>query len=351
MALYKILIVKLQFNGATVTEYQSNIEAHAEMRTIKDGTPNDREEYGKANRTSLPTGESPVKVGSLCEKTLTPTTTPIGPCKLPRKFAAYCRNNYETWKPALFLEEPEDPNRRCHYAKQLVYPGTGVEYSPEELKSQKFITCLTEMQRLKEQSAQLKAEITVKTEVSEHITPEIQETGAVQQQQAQQNLESSAATVVANANEPTNSHKHRTSTNEQSEANGVEPLGQSFQHAISYSQTQIHLQQQNHQHNPYHHYPSNTINYNCQNEKQQQFQQQNKLENGSDDLEDQIEASTIRLGENKTIKIKFKKERQQHGHTIKGNNYVIEGIYQQEVINSSSFVFQLVKYECFLLLY
>nr|XP_014098767.2 probable inactive serine/threonine-protein kinase bub1 [Bactrocera oleae] len=325
-----------QFNGATVTVYQSNLEAHTEASTVNDGTENDREEYGKANRSSLPTeGGHHVKVETICEKTLTPTTTPIGPCKLPRKFAAYCRNNYETWKPALFLEEPEDPNRRCHYAKQLVYPGTGVEYSPEELRAQKFITRLTEMQRLKEEAAQLKAEITVKTEESEHITQEIQEIGAVQQQHVQQHLEASAATVGVNVNGSTNNHKHRVSTNEQSEVNGVEPIGQNYQHSTAYSQTQIQLQQQHHQHNLYRH----TIQHNYQNEKQHQFQQQNKsvneLDNGLDDLEDQIEASTIRLGENKTIKIKFKKERQQHGHTIKGNNYVIEGIYQQEVSAAS----------------
>uniref|UniRef100_A0A0K8W7L0 Mitotic checkpoint serine/threonine-protein kinase BUB1 n=1 Tax=Bactrocera latifrons TaxID=174628 RepID=A0A0K8W7L0_BACLA len=325
-----------QFNGATVSVYQNNPETHADASTFKNGTPNEREEYGKANRTTLPTeGGHTVKVEPICEKTLTPTTTPIGPCKLPRKFAAYCRNNYETWKPALFLEEPEDPNRRCHYAKQLVYPGTGVEYSPEELRAQKFITRLTEMQRLKEEAAQLKAEITVKTEESEPTTQEIQEIGAVQQQHLQQHLEVPVANEGVNVNVSTNNHKHRASTNEQSGTNGVEPIAQNYQHISAYSQTQIQLQQQHHQHNLYRH----TIQQNYQNEKQQQFQQQNKsvneVDNGLDDLEDQIEASTIRLGENKTIKIKFKKERQQHGHTIKGNNYVIEGIYQQEVSAAS----------------
>uniref|UniRef100_A0A0A1XEG1 Mitotic checkpoint serine/threonine-protein kinase BUB1 n=1 Tax=Zeugodacus cucurbitae TaxID=28588 RepID=A0A0A1XEG1_ZEUCU len=326
-----------QFNGATV--YQNNVETHSETRTAKNISSNEREEYAKPNRTSFTTEGSHVKVESTCEKTLTPTTTPIAPCKLPRKFAAYCRNNYETWKPALFLEEPEDPNRRCHYAKQLVYPpGTGVEYSPEELRAKKYITQLIEVKRLKEQAAQLKSEVVVKTEVSEHITQEIQEIGAVQQQQAQQNIESSAANVGVNANAPTNSHKHRPSTNEQTGANGVEPSAQQhYQHTITYAQTQIQLQQQHHHHQQLYRH---TINHNYHSEKQQQFQQQNKqtvteLENGLDDLEDQIEASTIRLGENKTIKIKFKKERQQHGHTIKGSNYVIEGIYQQEVSAAS----------------
>lgn len=37
------------------------------------------------------------------------------------------------------LEEPDDPSRVCHYAKQLVYPpGAGIEFSPEEILSRKF---------------------------------------------------------------------------------------------------------------------------------------------------------------------------------------------------------------------
>ncbi|KAH8341579.1 hypothetical protein KR059_010461 [Drosophila kikkawai] len=59
--------------------------------------------------------------------------------RLPRNFHAYGRNNHETWKPALTLEEPDDPSRVCHYAKQLVYPpGAGIEYSPEEILSRKY---------------------------------------------------------------------------------------------------------------------------------------------------------------------------------------------------------------------
>ncbi|KAH8297965.1 hypothetical protein KR018_003202 [Drosophila ironensis] len=59
--------------------------------------------------------------------------------RLPRNFYSYGRNNHETWKPALTLEEPEDPSRVCRYAKQLVYPlGAGIEYSPEEIRARKY---------------------------------------------------------------------------------------------------------------------------------------------------------------------------------------------------------------------
>ncbi|EDW54356.1 mitotic checkpoint serine/threonine-protein kinase BUB1 beta [Drosophila sechellia] len=68
-----------------------------------------------------------------------PVSNEVAGLRLPRNFHAYGRNNHETWKPALTLEEPDDPSRVCHYAKQLVYPpGAGIEYSPEEILARKF---------------------------------------------------------------------------------------------------------------------------------------------------------------------------------------------------------------------
>ncbi|KAH8281982.1 hypothetical protein KR054_004566 [Drosophila jambulina] len=67
------------------------------------------------------------------------TVNEVSGLRLPRNFHAYGRNNHETWKPALTLEEPDDPSRVCHYAKQLVYPpGAGIEYSPEEILARKY---------------------------------------------------------------------------------------------------------------------------------------------------------------------------------------------------------------------
>ncbi|XP_055375084.1 mitotic checkpoint serine/threonine-protein kinase BUB1 [Condylostylus longicornis] len=59
--------------------------------------------------------------------------------KIPANFARYSRNNYEMWKPLLFLEEPFDENKRCMYQKHLVYPGDQNEYSPEEIRAKKWI--------------------------------------------------------------------------------------------------------------------------------------------------------------------------------------------------------------------
>lgn len=72
--------------------------------------------------------------------------------RLPRNFYAYGRNNHETWKPALTLEEPDDPTRVCRYAKNLVYPaGAGIEYSPEEILARKY-------KQVMEQKAELAAQ-------------------------------------------------------------------------------------------------------------------------------------------------------------------------------------------------
>ncbi|XP_055836794.1 uncharacterized protein LOC129905350 [Episyrphus balteatus] len=67
-----------------------------------------------------------------------PHDIPLGNVKLPAQFATYCRNNYEVWKPALFLEEPDDPYKRCQYQKTLVYPGGDIEFSPEEIRAKKW---------------------------------------------------------------------------------------------------------------------------------------------------------------------------------------------------------------------
>ncbi|SPP79533.1 uncharacterized protein LOC117581940 isoform X1 [Drosophila guanche] len=92
----------------------------------------------------------------------TPTLSPaanseVAGLRLPRNFHPYGRNNHETWKPALTLEEPDDPSRVCHYAKLLVYPpGAGIEYSPEEILARKYMQKPTaqQVQQQQEQEQQ-----------------------------------------------------------------------------------------------------------------------------------------------------------------------------------------------------
>ncbi|XP_054743067.1 mitotic checkpoint serine/threonine-protein kinase BUB1 [Anastrepha obliqua] len=311
-----------QFNGSTITVYHSNLENASETAEDRPAKGYECIEYEKATRSSTQMEEAEVKAAALNKKAMAPALTPVGACKLPRKFAAYCHNNYETWKPALFLEEPEDPNRRCHYAKQLVYPGTGVEYSPEELRAKMYITRPPVVNNIKQVAAQINTEEKAKAE-GDHIPQELQEIGAVQKQQQHQDRDASVSNVER---QHTLSHKHRVCTNEHIGVNGVEPIGHNFHNTIIYTQPRI--QQHNHLER---HIQSHHQNENPQQMLHEGQKEMNEIGNTLDDLEDQIEASTIRLGENKTIKIKFKKEPQQHGHTLKGNNYVIEGIYQQEV--------------------
>lgn len=58
--------------------------------------------------------------------------------QMPPNFSNFARNSHEQWNVFLYLEEPYDPNRRCCYSKNLVYPGDDCEYSLEELKARKW---------------------------------------------------------------------------------------------------------------------------------------------------------------------------------------------------------------------
>lgn len=42
---------------------------------------------------------------------------------LPENFARLAKNSYECWDAPLCLDEPYDPNRKCYYPKNIVYPG------------------------------------------------------------------------------------------------------------------------------------------------------------------------------------------------------------------------------------
>lgn len=57
---------------------------------------------------------------------------------IPPNFVRVARNNHETWTGALCLEEPYEPNKICKYRKDLVYTGNGTEYSPEEIRSRRY---------------------------------------------------------------------------------------------------------------------------------------------------------------------------------------------------------------------
>uniref|UniRef100_A0A1A9WUV0 Protein kinase domain-containing protein n=1 Tax=Glossina brevipalpis TaxID=37001 RepID=A0A1A9WUV0_9MUSC len=259
------------------------------------------------------------------------------PCiRLPRKFVSYCRNSDETWQPALFLEEPYDPQRFCHYVKSLVYPeGEGVEYSPEEIKARRYIQTKHQQEMEKQNNECIK---------SAKVEPEIY-------------VHNSQAYVELNHINNNNNHLLEDNSHE---------MQLQLQQAPSQSQ-----------------YSYNSTNYDQQKRLQQIIQKENDVdtdgverdgqgeeENGedeaeedenneteeesdknyheqsyradvinTDDLEDQIEASTISFktegSQNKTIKIKFKKERPTAGSGDMSNAYTIERIYQPEIESPS----------------
>lgn len=65
-------------------------------------------------------------------------------------FCTYAQNSHDPWNCQLTLEEPYDPNQRVFYQKNLVYPGNGQEYSPEEIKAQKYYRILEEKRQADE---------------------------------------------------------------------------------------------------------------------------------------------------------------------------------------------------------
>lgn len=65
----------------------------------------------------------------------------------PLNFVNCARNSNEPWDGLLFLEEAYDPDRRCFYPKNQVYPGDGFEYSLEELMASKWRIKMEEKKR------------------------------------------------------------------------------------------------------------------------------------------------------------------------------------------------------------
>ncbi|KNC29002.1 hypothetical protein FF38_10150 [Lucilia cuprina] len=348
--------------------------------------------------------------------------------RLPRKFATYCRNNHETWQPALFLEEPDDPQKVCHYAKSLVYPpDLGVEFSPEEIKARH---CKYKMEMVKqeynpqqnyqaqqhgEQEQTNREAQSSGTQAQQNLNVQVQEIGSiktettttttttnaakyqqtqqyyVQQQQQQQQLHHINNNHLYYQQQQ--QHETQLYQQEQQPQTQLDPQQQQRQQ-LQTQQQQYHVnhyEQQRYQQRQHEHQQvqqqytkveeeetegdqedEDEDNQDTEDEQQQQYNQQlpqqhpnyqyhhhnqqqqpsaqqhlNNLDNEGD-LEDQIEASTIRFSmhtpnkgsQNKTLKIKFKKERPTAvGDTPNGNNnysaYTIERIYQPELESPS----------------
>uniref|UniRef100_A0A1I8NXI7 Protein kinase domain-containing protein n=1 Tax=Stomoxys calcitrans TaxID=35570 RepID=A0A1I8NXI7_STOCA len=348
-----------------------------------------RQQYERALEASTKQqiSSTPAQVVTAPQSTSTPSTTiEVAGIKPTRKFAAYCRNNHETWQPALFLEEPDDPQKICYYAKNAVYPtGMGIEYSPEEIRARRYKEKLEELKRKQPMARAVERQQHVQTAGQTQTNVQVQEIGSLRTESKQ------TATTVAQHHH----HHQQQQPHEQTQHYYVQQQHTNNNHLYYQQQevtTQVYQQQQQQQ-QPHQQQASNQqyhqVHYQAQGYEQLQYAKQTADDedddyaggdtedqdednpdteeeeqhyqnhqhrqtvyqhqlhtsvNTQDDLEEQIEASTIRFSmhtptqgsQNKTLKIKFKKERPTTGiETPNSNNnysaYTIERIYQPEI--------------------
>lgn len=272
------------------------------------------------------------------ESTLQPTTAQesesieVSGINVPVGFARYARNHHEKFLPPLCLEEPYDPNRKCHYPKSVVYPGDGNEYSLEEIRGRKWEKRRREIvwsrQQLEAQRHQIQQQ-----QLQEQQLMQRQQQLQMQQQQLQQ------TPVTQSVEQPQSSynHQYQENTNYYNNQNNSATINQYHQSTTTQyiettpvSQTSYHTSPQDpNQQQPNFHYQPATNTYTSQstsyavqsnntqplNRSTAKPMDNSASGNDLDDFEEQIEASTIRFFPNngvnktKTITIKFKKEK------------------------------------------
>ena len=260
---------------------------------------------------------------------------PLG-INIPSTFARYAKNNHETWNGALCMEEPYDPNSACHYLKKYVYPGNNTEYSPEEIRARRYAAHIAvirqknlkfemERSRIKEEKQRRELEIKQREEEAFRMEQErqrIMEQHRLQQEQERArtqeyeririeqerqrvaSIEYQRAARIADMER--NREEQERLAREQHERlrleaihhrgvheNGTSGNAHLWSNGAAYSNTTTIATANNH-------IVQNTVTQNAD----------------SDDIEEQIEASTIRfstdngLTKPKTITIKFRKEKQ-----------------------------------------
>lgn len=192
--------------------------------------------------------------------------------QLPPNHVKQAKNSLQMWRVPLFLDEPYE-TKRVHYPRNSVYPGDGTEYSLEELRARKWYRRLEEIRERKRILHQKQEEERVRL------------------------LEERQKAVAKQRDE----QKRR----EMDEQRRQQDLADQERQRQQYLQSQA--QYLNHAENSFPVQSSYSI-------KTAAIQQ-------SDDIEDQIEASTISFssgenGANKRITIKFKKERTVETHEI-----------------------------------
>lgn len=188
--------------------------------------------------------------------------------QLPQNHVKYSKNSLQMWRVPLFLDEPFE-SKKVHYPKHAVYPGDGTEYSLEEIRARRWYRRLEEIKERK------------------RVLHQKQEEERMKMQQERQ--------------------KMMQKQKDEDQKRQMEDERRQQEIADQERQRQTYLQSQQQYMN-----------------RQESFAQNNfpnKSTTASDDIEDQIEASTISFssgenGANKRITIKFKKERTVETHEI-----------------------------------
>ncbi len=238
---------------------------------------------------------------------------------IPPNFVRLARNNHEPWTGALCLDEPYEPNKLCKYRKDLVYTGCETEYSPDEIRARRYsqlIGACRERNRRWEMERAVKREEKARIEAERYrIEQERLRQAALErlrQQAEQERLRIAAEEERARVAEY---ERMRLAEIERQQALAAERQRQQQQQqaAQEYRRKQLLEQEMARKMESERIRYTNETSYSANGYNIQNTVSSNAA---SDDIEEQIEASTIRFSTGnglsskpKTITIKYRKEK------------------------------------------
>lgn len=234
---------------------------------------------------------------------------------IPPNFVRVARNNHETWTGALCLEEPYEANRVCKYRKDLVYTGCETEYSPEEIRARRYghlINMCRERNRRWEMERAIKREEKARIEAERYRIEQERlrqaELERLRQQAEQERLRLAAEQEQERARLAEYERMRLAEMERQAAAER-----QRQQQAQEYRRKQLLEQEMARKMELERVRYSNETSYSSNGYNIQNTVSSNAA---SDDIEEQIEASTIRFSTGnglsskpKTITIKYRKEK------------------------------------------
>lgn len=187
-------------------------------------------------------------------------------------FCNYAQNSHEPWDAPLTIEEPFDPSviSRVHYRKNHVYPGNGQEYSPEEIKADKYHKMMDEKRKAEELRKRQEQELLRQQAEAKRLLEE-QERLRVQQQNNQQQQQQN----YHNYHQQNHQNSHSWNQQQQQPSNNYNSYYQ--QHNDNNSQyssySHDHMYQSHHHQQQYNSYQNSPQNHTYQNSPQHQTYQ------------------------------------------------------------------------------